>query len=157
MSEQGWQAAGPEEIEAAIANHRSRKVRRELERRTEPELDPINLDPYPGTVGEVADEVARFVLELEDSGAARGVAGMVRARLRAGMDDRGQARMGRHAKDEDAVNILALIRDECTHGGDCKVHPDERRLHNLDVEPGPVEPEARAEAIRDWEESNRPY
>lgn len=57
-------------------------TRRELENRTTPTLHPINLDPYPGTVSEVADEIARFVLELESAGIARGVAGMVLDRIR---------------------------------------------------------------------------
>lgn len=45
-------------------------VRREVERVTTPELHPVNLDPYPATVSEVADEIARFVVELHESGAA---------------------------------------------------------------------------------------
>lgn len=40
--------------------------------------------PYPATVDEVAAEIADFVLELERSGIANGLAGMVRDRLEAG-------------------------------------------------------------------------
>lgn len=56
-------------------------IRKQLREITEPELHPINLDPYPGTVDEVADEIARFVLELEDAGIANGLAAKVRERL----------------------------------------------------------------------------
>lgn len=53
------------------------EIRKALEARVTPELHPINLDPYPGTVGEVADEIASFVLELEQAGIANGLAGLV--------------------------------------------------------------------------------
>jgi len=37
------------------------------------ELHPINHDPYPASVSEVADEIARYVIELDTSGVARGL------------------------------------------------------------------------------------
>lgn len=48
---------------------------------TTPELHPTNLDPYPATVEELADEIARVVLDLDASGVARGVLAGVQARL----------------------------------------------------------------------------
>lgn len=73
-------AGNPASLDAIRAGLVAALTRRELERRTEPELHPINLDPYPGTVGEVADEIVRYVLELE-SGPARGLVDEVFSRL----------------------------------------------------------------------------
>lgn len=71
----------PYGLDAIRAGLAAAQVRRDLENATAPELHPINLDPYPATVGEVADEIARFVLELEASGIAHGLSGAVRARI----------------------------------------------------------------------------
>lgn len=46
---------------------------RYLEETKIPKLHPINLDPYPGTVAELAEEFARVVTDLEESGTARGI------------------------------------------------------------------------------------
>ena len=44
-----------------------------------------DLDPYPASVPEVADEIARYVVELETSGLARGLVNEVRDRLDGGL------------------------------------------------------------------------
>jgi len=45
-------------------------------------LHPINLDPYPATIGELADEFVRAVVDLEKSGVARGIVGQIIDKLR---------------------------------------------------------------------------
>lgn len=73
----------PAEVIETAGRTPEHPIRRHLREITEPELHPINLDPYPGTVDEVADEIARFVLELEDAGIANGVLHGVINRLNA--------------------------------------------------------------------------
>lgn len=84
-------------------------VRREVERVTTPELSHPDLDPYPGTIGDVADEIARFVLELEASGVARGLAGMVAERLW----------IGRHT---DPCSCPAPYGLSVAPNPDCRIH-----------------------------------
>lgn len=94
------------------------------------EIVDVPSDPYPASVGEVADEIARYVLELDASGAARGLADKVFEALY-----RGFVEAGRERAAQDAAQVLATVT----------------------TEPGPTDPDVRAAAIKDWEDSNRPY
>jgi hypothetical protein len=66
------------------------------------ELHPINHDPYPGTVGDVADEIARYVLKLETEGLALGLARGVRDLL-ASRTPYGECRQGDHRDGKSAA------------------------------------------------------
>lgn len=145
------------ETTAGMAPHRPATIRdglvaalkqREIERRADPrtmtreqriaertrdlldEIVDVPSDPYPASVGEVADEIARYVLELDASGAARGLADKVFEALY-----RGFVEAGRERAAQDAAQVLATVT----------------------TEPGPTDPDVRAAAIKDWEETNRPY
>lgn len=64
------------------------RVRDLLDEIVTPELSRPDLDPYPASVGEVADEIARYVMELDASGVARGLRELLVRRL---LGDKGPA------------------------------------------------------------------
>jgi hypothetical protein len=112
----------------AALRHRETEVRdtsvmtrkQRIAERTRDLLDEIVEESHvsPASVGEVADEIARYVLELDASGAARGLHLEVINRLNAEWAKRNRSRL-----------------DRCTHGADCQVHPDANQVHNFDDMP----------------------
>lgn len=120
---------------------------RYLEEKATPELHPVNRDPYPGTVAEVADEFVRAVTELEESGAATNLVEEVRKRLR--------QYAWKHS--DDPCGTCARPRNGVSKGcAECQHRHPEMYAKAYPGEPGPAEPEARAEAVADWRRSNAP-